>query len=130
MAEKIYATGKRKETVAKVWLTVGDDSNFIVNGKEADKYFSCTHRYENAKKPLDVVELEDPVNIKVKVAGGGVTGQSDAIRLAIARALDSYDSDFHNKLKGAGLLTRDARVTERKKYGQPKARKQSQFSKR
>lgn len=130
MKDTFYATGRRKESIARVWIKAGKGKDFKVNGKTPDEYFCREDLVLDVFKPLKEVDLEDAIKVKAFVKGGGISGQSGAIRLAIARALIEYDSDLRGSLKQAGLLTRDAREVERKKYGQPKARKKFQFSKR
>jgi small subunit ribosomal protein S9 len=121
--------GRRKTSTARLYVKPGT-GKFIVNGMPLDEYLSTQARINVAKMPLDVTELEGKYDFKVTVRGGGVTGQAGAIYLAVARALDDHNEDVHSKLKDVGLLTRDDRMVERKKYGQPKARKKFQFSKR
>tara|TARA_R100001143_G_C3360129_1_gene134929 strand:- start:7342 stop:7728 length:387 start_codon:yes stop_codon:yes gene_type:complete len=121
--------GRRKTSTARLYISEGK-GNFVVNGKPFEDYFPTKARQNIAKLPLAVTELENKYDIKVTVKGGGITGQAGAISLAIARAVDSMFDDKHDTLKKHGLLTRDDRMVERKKYGQPKARKKFQFSKR
>lgn len=121
--------GRRKTSTARLYIREGK-GEFIVNGKTFEEYFPTKARQNIAKLPLTVAEVEDKYDIKVTVKGGGITGQAGAISLAIARAIDSINDDKHDILKQHGLLTRDDRMVERKKYGQPKARKKFQFSKR
>lgn len=121
--------GRRKTSTARLYVKPGT-GKFIVNGQPIDEYLSTQARINVAKMPLDVTELEGQYDFKVTVRGGGVTGQAGAISLAVARALDDHNEDVHTTLKEVGLLTRDDRMVERKKYGQPKARKKFQFSKR
>jgi small subunit ribosomal protein S9 len=128
MAQENYI-GRRKTSTARLYIKSGSGS-FIVNGKPIEDYFNTKARLNVAKLPLTVTELDGKYDIKVTVRGGGVTGQAGAVSLAIARALDDLNDDVHSKLKDHGLLTRDDRMVERKKYGQPKARKRFQFSKR
>jgi small subunit ribosomal protein S9 len=128
MAQENYI-GRRKTSTARLYIKNGSGS-FIVNGKPIEEYFNTKARLNVAKLPLTVTELDGKYDIKVTVRGGGVTGQAGAVSLAIARALDDLNDDVHSKLKDHGLLTRDDRMVERKKYGQPKARKRFQFSKR
>lgn len=130
MHGKIYATGKRKEAVAKVWLKPGS-GNIIVNGKSLDEFLGGREALKlRVKWPLMLTKQESALDIEVKVLGGGVAAQADAIKHGISKALVEYASEFRSILKPAGLLTRDARVVERKKYGKKKARKSPQFSKR
>ena len=128
MAKENYI-GRRKTSTARLYIKPGS-GNFIVNGQPIDDYLSTQARINIAKMPLDITELDGQYDIKVTVRGGGVTGQAGAISLALARALDDLNEDVHSKLKDLSLLTRDDRMVERKKYGQPKARKKFQFSKR
>ena len=104
--------------------------SFLVNNQKIDEYFSSQARINVARRPLEVTGLDTDYDIKVTVRGGGTTGQAGAIQLALARGLDDMNEDVHSILKKDGLLTRDDRMVERKKYGQPKARKKFQFSKR
>ncbi len=128
MAKENYI-GRRKTSTARLYIKPGSGS-FIVNGLPIDEYLSTQARINVAKMPLEVTELDGQYDIKVTVRGGGVTGQAGAISLALARALDDLNEGLHSKLKDLSLLTRDDRMVERKKYGQPKARKKFQFSKR
>ncbi len=130
MKNAIYATGRRKESVARVWLFPGSKKEQKINGKTPDDYFCRNDLVIHMTEPLKSVEMEDSVKIRVTVKGGGIRGQAGAIRLGIARALVKYDLELRPILKKAGFLTRDARSVERKKYGRPKARKRFQFSKR
>ncbi len=125
----INATGRRKAAVARVYLTKGD-GKIVVNGKDYKDYFPQTHVQANLTDPFATVEAENIYDLKVNVYGGGFKGQSEAIRMAIARALVKLNEEFRSPLKSRKFLTRDARVVERKKYGRPKARKSFQFSKR
>ncbi len=128
MAKANYI-GRRKTSTARLYIKPGK-GEFIVNGKPFEDYLSTQARMNIAKLPLTVTEMDGKYDIKVTVRGGGVTGQAGAISLALARALDDLNEDVHGVLKENGLLTRDDRMVERKKYGQPKARKKFQFSKR
>lgn len=121
--------GRRKTSTARLYIQPGT-GEFSVNNRELDDYFSMQAQQNVASLPLLVTETDGQFDIKVTVRGGGSTGQAGAIQLALARALDDHDEDFHTALKQQKLLTRDDRMVERKKYGQPKARKKSQFSKR
>lgn len=121
--------GRRKTSTARLYIQPGS-GEFNVNGKTLDDYFATQAHRNIASLPLEVTETEGEFDIKVTVRGGGITGQSGAIQHALARALDDYNEDFHAPLKENNLLTRDDRMVERKKYGQPKARKKGQFSKR
>lgn len=127
---KIYATGRRKSSIAKVWLENGN-GQLTINGQSLDVWLGG---HEAIKKrvlqPLEVSKQETSVNIIVQTLGGGYSAQADAVRHGISRALVAYDEQFRAVLKPYGLLTRDARSVERKKYGRKKARKSTQFSKR
>jgi small subunit ribosomal protein S9 len=126
---RFYATGRRKEAVARVWLTAGS-GKITVNGRTFEDFFSAeTHRM-HVSQPLTVLEKATDYDIVCTVKGGGPSGQAGAVRHGLSRALVNSDEDFRKPLRKAGLLTRDAREVERKKYGQPGARKQFQFSKR
>ena len=127
--EKFYATGKRKEAIAKVWLERGE-GNISVNKRDLKEYFRRDSLETNVQLPLVLTDTLKSYDVKVTVLGGGLAGQSGAMRLGIARALIVSDPDLRTPLKRAGFLTRDAREVERKKYGQPGARKKFQFSKR
>lgn len=127
--EKFYATGKRKEAIAKVWLERGE-GNISVNKRDLKEYFRRDSLETNVQLPLVLTDTLKSYDVKVTVLGGGLAGQSGAMRLGIARALIVSDPDLRTPLKRAGFLTRDARAVERKKYGQPGARKKFQFSKR
>ncbi len=124
-----YATGKRKTAVARVWLTPGT-GQLSVNGKTADEYFERASSRMVARQSLEHLELADKYDVKATVAGGGHSAQAEALRHGIARALIAVDPERRRALKQAGHLTRDARAKERKKYGQPGARKRFQYSKR
>ena len=127
--EMINAIGRRKSSVARVYLTKGD-GKIVVNGKDFKEYFPQPHIQYNITAPFEVIEIDNIYDLKVNVDGGGFKGQSEAIRMAISRALVKLNEDFRKPLKDRKFLTRDARVVERKKYGKPKARKSFQFSKR
>ena len=131
MAEKkvYYATGRRKTLVARVYMTKGKGV-FIVNKKPMDEYFGRETSSMIVNQPLDVVDLHNKFDFNISVKGGGDTGQAGAIRLGVARALMAYDEATRGDLRKAGLVTRDARVVERKKVGKKKARKSEQYSKR
>lgn len=121
--------GRRKTATARLYIQPGG-GNILVNNRPLDEYFSTQAHRNVATFPLELTETEGKFDIKVTVSGGGITGQAGAIQLAVARALDDHDEEFHSILKEHDLLTRDDRMVERKKYGQPKARKKFQFSKR
>src|SRR5208337_2883822 len=128
MAEKIYATGRRKNATARVWLSPGT-GEMTVNGKPMDDYFPRETLKMSAKQPFDITDTKGQFDIYATVSGGGISGQAGALRHGISRALASFDVDrFRSKLKAAGFLTRDPRMVERKKYGLHKARKRPQFS--
>jgi len=128
MADQIFV-GRRKTAVARVILRSGTGS-ITVNGKSFEQAFPEAVSREDILGPFIVTETEGRYDVSAKVVGGGITGQAQAIRLGIARSLESIDSGYRPKLKEAGFMTRDPRMVERKKYGQPKARKRFQFSKR
>lgn len=121
--------GRRKTSTARLYIKPGT-GEFLINDRELDDYFATKAHQNVATLPLEVTETDGQFDIKVTVRGGGITGQSGAVQHALARALDDHDEEFHGMLKERGLLTRDDRMVERKKYGQPKARKKGQFSKR
>ena len=127
--EQINAIGRRKSAVARVYLTEGT-GKIVINKVELEKYFPSAILQYVVKQPLSLLELEGKYDIKANLDGGGFTGQSQALRLAIARALVKINAEEKKALKDAGFLTRDSRVVERKKPGQPKARRHFQFSKR
>ncbi len=124
-----YATGKRKTAVARVWITPGS-GQITINGTNADDYFERETSRMVMRQSLELLELIDKYDVKATVAGGGHSAQAEAMRHGIARALTTEDSERRRALKRAGYLTRDDRKKERKKYGQPGARKHFQFSKR
>ena len=125
----LYATGKRKNSIARVWLIPNGNGEIKVNKKDLNKYFSRPLLNMLIKKPFETINnINFGANVSVK--GGGLSGQAGAIKLAISKALVNYDSKFRVALKKEGLLTRDSRIVERKKYGRKKARKSFQFSKR
>ncbi|MBI5408530.1 MAG: 30S ribosomal protein S9 [Nitrospirae bacterium] len=130
MAEIQYgATGRRKSSIAQVAIKPGT-GNIVVNKKPLNVYFPFETMKMIVQQPLNIVAVNGKYDITVRVNGGGVSGQASAIRHAISRALVLVNSDFRGKLKKEGLLTRDPRVVERKKYGQKGARRRFQFSKR
>jgi small subunit ribosomal protein S9 len=127
--ETIHKIGRRKTAVARVYLSEGK-GNITINKRELDNYFTTpTLRYK-VKQPLVLTNNETSFDIKVNVFGGGITGQAEAIRLALSRAMCEINEEHRLVLKPEGLLTRDPRMVERKKFGQKKARKKFQFSKR
>jgi small subunit ribosomal protein S9 len=126
---QVYATGKRKTAVARVWITAGT-GEVSVNKKPISDYFERETSVMIAKQSLELLELADKYDIKAFVAGGGHSAQAEAVRHGVARALIAEDNERRKALKKAGFLTRDSRQKERKKPGQPGARKKFQFSKR
>ena len=128
-SNRYYATGRRKEATARVWISPGT-GNISVNGKELDTYFVRPVLRMILQQPFGATEAEGKFDVMCTVRGGGKSGQAGAIRHGITRALMEYDATLRGALKRAGFVTRDARAVERKKYGQPGARKRFQFSKR
>lgn len=124
-----YATGKRKEAIARVWIKPGR-GRVVVNGKEEEVYFKRAVLRMMIHQPFKVVERTGHYDVMCTIVGGGLSGQAGALRHGISRALVAYEPDLRTSLKSAGFLTRDSRKVERKKYGQPKARRRFQFSKR
>ena len=122
-------TGRRKTSTARIYLKAGK-GDIVVNGLSLDAYFSRPTARMVARQALELVEMQDKLDIKVNVCGGGSTGQAGAIRHGISRALIAYDENLRKPLREAGFVTRDARQVERKKIGLHKARKRPQFSKR
>jgi small subunit ribosomal protein S9 len=129
MTEQYYGTGRRKSSIARVYVTPGE-GKIIVNKLPLDQYFGRETSRMVVRQPLEVVEREDSFDINVTVTGGGNTGQAGAIRHGLTRALMMYDETFRPALRKAGYVTRDARKVERKKIGLHKARKRPQYSKR
>ncbi|MDO4782951.1 MAG: 30S ribosomal protein S9 [Capnocytophaga felis] len=127
--EVIHKIGRRKTAVARIYLKPGDGT-ISVNKRELNDYFTTSALQYKVKQPFLLLGTEDAYDVKVNVYGGGITGQAEAIRLAISRALCEIDVENRATLKPEGLLTRDPRMVERKKFGQKKARKRFQFSKR
>lgn len=127
--EMINALGRRKASIARVYLRTGE-GNIKINGRPVEEYFPQLHIRNKVMEPFDAASIENSFDILINVKGGGFKGQAEAIRLGISRALVKVNEDFKRPLKEKKLLTRDARVVERKKYGRPKARKAFQFSKR
>lgn len=123
------SVGRRKTSVARTYLTPGT-GKITVNGKDVAEYFPTDTLLEEVRQPLTATETNDRYDARVRVRGGGIHGQAGAIKMSIARALVIIDEEFRPKLRSNGLLTRDSRMVERKKYGQKKARKRFQFSKR
>jgi len=127
---KVYATGKRKTSVAKVWLEAGK-GELTVNGLSLDEWLGGRETLKmRVRLPLNATKQLEAVNIVAKTQGGGISAQADALKHGITKALVAYEPSFRAILKPMGLLTRDARVVERKKYGKKKARRSPQFSKR
>ena len=124
-----YATGKRKNSIARVWLKKGD-GKISINGKSIDKYFSRPVLKMIVNQPLEVIQSLGSFDITATVKGGGLSGQAGALRHGISKALSLYDIGFRPALKKIGFITRDSRVVERKKSGLAKARRSYQFSKR
>ena len=127
--EMINAIGRRKASVARVYLTKGE-GKVTVNGKDFKDYFPQKHIQASVTDPFYTVEVENIYDVKVNVNGGGYKGQAEAVRMGISRALVKINEEFRSPLKSRKFLRRDSRVVERKKYGKPKARKSFQFSKR
>ncbi len=127
--EKAYATGKRKNSIARVWIKKGT-GEISVNGKALNSYFSRPVLQMIVNQPLDVTQSEAAFHIKATVKGGGLSGQAGALRHGISKALSLFDNSLRPSLKKVGFLTRDSRVVERKKSGLAKARRSYQFSKR
>ena len=126
---RLYATGKRKCAVARVWLSPGT-GQFTVNKRDSSDYFLRESTRMVMRQSLELLELQDKYDVWATVAGGGHSAQGEALRHGIARALADSDIELRAQLKKAGFLTRDSRKKERKKYGQPGARKRFQYSKR
>jgi len=131
MAELVqyYGTGRRKSAIARVYLRPGS-GEFKINGRPFEEYFVTPAQRASAKQPLLSTETAATFNVVARVSGGGVNGQADAVKLGIARALILFNIEFRKKLKAEGMVTRDSRGKERKKYGQKGARKRFQYSKR
>ena len=123
------ALGRRKKSIARVRFIKGK-GKILINDREAIDYFKRSSLVMELQEPLSIVDFDNKSDIVVNVNGGGLSGQAGAVRLGIARTLEAMSPDFRSKLKKAGMLTRDSRVVERKKPGQPGARKKFQFSKR
>ena len=129
MANKFYGTGRRKSSIARVYIMPGT-GKITINKRDIDEYFGLETLKVIVRQPLVATETSDKFDVVVTVRGGGTTGQAGAIRHGISRALLKSNEEYKNVLKTEGLLTRDARVKERKKYGRKRARKRFQFSKR
>jgi small subunit ribosomal protein S9 len=126
---RTYATGKRKTAIARVWLKTGS-GNIVVNGRPVDEYFERETSRMVLRQALELIEAQDQFDITATCHGGGKSAQAEAMRHGISRALITLDPEKRSVVKRAGFLTRDARKKERKKYGQPGARKRFQYSKR
>ena len=124
-----YATGKRKDAIARVWIKPGS-GKVMVNGKEMNSYFARPVLQMILRQPFQVAGVEDQFDVNATVKGGGLSGQAGAVKHGISKALQLYEPTLRGALKSAGFLTRDSRVVERKKYGKRKARRSFQFSKR
>jgi small subunit ribosomal protein S9 len=124
-----YGTGRRKTSVARVYLRPGN-GEYKVNGRAFNEYFVTEAQRSSARQPLLSTDTATSFNVVANVSGGGVNGQADAMKLGIARALMQFNAELRKKLKAEGMVTRDSRGKERKKYGQKGARKRFQFSKR
>ena len=124
-----YATGKRKDAVARVWIKPGS-GKVTVNGRELNTYFARPVLQMILRQPFQITDREDQFDVMATVKGGGLSGQAGAVKHGISKALQLYEPSLRGALKAAGFLTRDSRVVERKKYGKRKARRSFQFSKR
>ena len=129
MSNKVYSTGRRKESIAKVWVSNGT-GNITINKKKIEDYFPDKALRMIINQPLEVAKKSDAVDLKITVLGGGLSGQAGAIKHGLSRALTLIDPNTKDSLKKNGFLTRDSRTVERKKYGRQKARRSFQFSKR
>lgn len=127
--DTIHKIGRRKTAVARIYLSEGK-GNITVNKRELGAYFTTATLQYKVKQPFTLTSTEDNYDVNIRVSGGGITGQAEAVRLAISRAMCEIDPENRTLLKPEGLLTRDPRMVERKKFGQKKARKKFQFSKR
>ncbi|HPG71486.1 MAG TPA: 30S ribosomal protein S9 [Syntrophales bacterium] len=127
--KRIYATGKRKTAIARVWMKEGSGA-FTINNRNFDDYFTRDVLKTIIRQPLEITSQVGKFDFYVNVDGGGIAGQADAVKHGISKALCEFDAELRPILKKAGFLTRDSRMKERKKYGQPGARKRFQFSKR
>ncbi len=127
--DTIHTIGRRKTSVARVFLKEGT-GKITVNGRDVEEYFTIPAHKKTVRQAFAVTDTEGKFDVKATLKGGGITGQAEALRLGIARALFEVNPEFRPLLKKEKLLTRDPRMVERKKYGQPKARKKFQFSKR
>ena len=129
MSNQVYSTGRRKESIAKVWVSNGT-GNITINKKNFEDYFKDKALRMIINQPLEVAKKSDSVDLKITVMGGGLSGQAGAIKHGLSRALTLIDPNTKDSLKKNGFLTRDSRTVERKKYGRQKARRSFQFSKR
>jgi len=129
MAEQYYATGRRKTSSARVFMSTGN-GDITVNGRPLDVFFGRQTARMIVRQPLELVDMKDKIDLNITVTGGGISGQAGAIRHGITRALMEYDGSLRPALRKAGFVTRDAREVERKKVGLRKARRATQFSKR
>ena len=127
--QRYYATGKRKSAIARVYMKAGS-GNIVVNKRNYEEYFTRPSLKMIIKQPFEITDKNGQFDLYINVSGGGVAGQAGAVKHGISKALLEYDVQLRPILKKAGFLTRDARIVERKKYGQPGARKRFQFSKR
>ena len=127
--KRIYATGKRKTAVARVWMKDGSGV-FTINNRNFDDYFTRDVLKKIIQQPLEITNQMGKFDFYITLGGGGIAGQADAVKHGISKALCEFDAELRPVLKKAGFLTRDSRMKERKKYGQPGARKRFQFSKR
>ncbi|MCT4616037.1 MAG: 30S ribosomal protein S9 [Marinifilaceae bacterium] len=125
----VNAIGRRKEAIARIYVSEGK-GQITINKKDLNEYFPTGTLQYIVKQPLNLLEVAEKYDIKVNLCGGGIKGQAEALRLAISRALVAIDAESKSQLRAAGFMTRDPREVERKKPGQPKARKRFQFSKR
>ena len=129
MSDQVYSTGRRKESIAKVWVSNGS-GNITINKKKIEDYFPDKALRMIINQPLEASKKTDSVDLKITVLGGGLSGQAGAIKHGLSRALTLIDPNTKDTLKKNGFLTRDSRTVERKKYGRAKARRSFQFSKR
>jgi small subunit ribosomal protein S9 len=129
MSNQVYSTGRRKESIARVWVSNGT-GNITINKKNIEDYFKDKALRMIINQPLEVAKKSDSVDLKITVLGGGLSGQAGAIKHGLSRALTLIDPNTKDSLKKNGFLTRDSRTVERKKYGRQKARRSFQFSKR
>ena len=129
MSNQVYSTGRRKESIARVWVSNGT-GNITINKKNIEDYFKDKALRMIINQPLEVAKKSDSVDLKITVLGGGLSGQAGAIKHGLSRALTLIDPNTKDTLKKNGFLTRDSRTVERKKYGRQKARRSFQFSKR